>query len=92
MTSINQNDVFGEQGVYFVIGPVSLRLPINESIEVIPTPAPPEFLVSKKPDGAANATVLARHKMWFFGIQFLVLNYWLTPNDLMIDQDDASTL
>jgi hypothetical protein len=72
----------GDQGVYFANRWLPVRLPFDETITV-GTPARAAALGidgRAAPRGAGEATVLARHDMWLFGVRFLSLSYWLVPD------------
>jgi hypothetical protein len=75
LTTLPIPDHGGDQGVYFVCGALRMRLPFNETIEVLPmacssAPSPPDTRYS-------GSTVYARHQMWLWGMRFLTLDYWL---------------
>jgi len=79
LTTLPIPDHSGDQGVYFVRGARALRLPFNETIEVIPAddesaPVPPD-------PRYAGSTVYARPDMWLWGMRFLTLDYWLHHED-----------
>lgn len=72
---------FGDQGVYAVHYPWAMRLPLNETITVwaagmmgFPELNPPQDL--------ADAPLLATHDMWFLGLHFLTLHYYIYKKSL----------
>ena len=69
----------GDEGVFWVAGDRALRLPVNETIYVVARREATRLGLSDPPEGAAGATVVARHDLWIFGLKVLELEYWLTP-------------
>jgi hypothetical protein len=59
LTSQSTQDFSGDEGVYLVSSLASLRLPMNETIEVWPE----------------NNVVRAEHRVWLLGYQILSLDY-----------------
>ncbi len=77
LTTLSHRASMGDQGVYFMNQLLPIRLPINETIRVWPaTAADSPIDRDKEP----QATVVARHEMWIFGIKFLTLDYLLFPS------------
>lgn len=69
LTSRHHQNVVGDQGVYLVRNGKPFRLPLDETISVYAAEdAPPDL-------SPANATLVARHDMWFLGIPYLTMNY-----------------
>lgn len=78
LTSLSSSDWVGDEGVYFVNKLLPIRIPINETIRVWVgdglEPNSPSFLT-------LPSHIQARHDMWLFGIQFLTLHYFISPNN-----------
>ncbi len=72
LTSLPSEDYSGDQGVYWVNRLLTIRLPINETIDVFPVAYDDLPEDTPVPD---QACVFARHRMWLFGIKFLTLHY-----------------
>ena len=78
LTSLPSEDYSGDQGVYWVNRLLTMRLPINETIDVFSIAY--DDLLDDAPVHD-QAYVFARHRMWLFGIKFLTLHYIISPND-----------
>jgi hypothetical protein len=67
----------GDEGVYFANPLLPVRLPIDETIRVWPRNA--EGCPVGDEGSCPDATVVARHDIWIFGLRFLTLDYWVFP-------------
>lgn len=65
----------GDEGVYYATPLLPLRLPFNETIEVWDASEPASTDADELADAQRPWTAFARHDMWLFGAQFLVLHY-----------------
>jgi len=70
----------GDEGIFWVRGQRALRLPMNETIYVVARREAKQLGLSVPPEGAGNATAVARHDLWVLGLKVLELEYWLTPS------------
>lgn len=68
----------GDQGVYLVRHPNSMRLPINETITVWCADMP-GFNHQNLETDLADAPLFALHDMWLFGLHCLRLHYFIYP-------------
>jgi len=68
-----------DQGVYFSTRWLTVRLPLNETIEVYP----PDTSYDNFPESLAHGTVTARHQVWLFGRHLLTLHYSITPHEIV---------
>ncbi|GIN84908.1 membrane protein [Heyndrickxia sporothermodurans] len=65
LTSIPHVEQIGDEGIYFFLGNIRIRLPLNESFHI------------RVNQNKINAT----HTMWMFGIPFLNIEYKITKNE-----------
>jgi YndJ-like protein len=65
----------GDQGVYFANKLIPIRLPINEVITVWQAVSQPLHNQDEK-----DFDLEAKHEMWFCGIKFLELEYFISQN------------
>lgn len=67
----------GDCGIWLVLGPLGLRLPMSESIAVwtADDPDAPADLRA----WAAGHTTIARHRLWLLGVHYLTLDYAMRP-------------
>src|SRR4030095_16422821 len=76
LTSLPSPDRAGDEGVYFVLRRLKLRLPLQETIAVRPLNNSPAG--SNSVDVSAGGPACsARHDMWFMGCLYLRLEYLL---------------
>ncbi len=66
LTSRHHEHVDGDQGIYLAIGASPYRLPMDETITVMPATGTAL---------SAGRTLEARHDMWLLGLRFLTLHY-----------------
>jgi len=78
----------GDQGVYLVFKALSVRLPINETIQVWTPEQVSEWPAQIWPD----TTVLAQHDMWICGLLCLRLYYTIYPEQKMPLSQVASSV
>ena len=68
----------GDEGVYFANRVLPVRLPLNETIRVW-TPGMAGIPVAMERPPNTPVTVVARHDLWLFGMQYLTLDYYIFP-------------
>lgn len=67
-----------DAGVFFVLGPLALRSPLGERLELW-APGMAGAPLAAAPDGIPEPTILGRHEQRLFGVRFVTHYYWFWP-------------